>query len=156
MGRPYTEGPARSRQKRYPQIIIRLTPEVFAEMQIRGGNQKGGRESIVRYLKLLDIGRSNLLRTLSSSEVDLILDAVGDIQFEAWSFLGIAMNVQDGAQMRNLGDSYNVDVTALVGKLNSFNPLQRAALVDVIERHRLGDCDAFIGIGVAETETVQG
>jgi len=117
---------------------IRLPDDMVKKMDartdaVRGGFSESVRESLGRYLYILDYEREQLQDTFTSGELSLMVDLCNGTFWEPHTLALLSANIEDAEDL--YFEKWQVDRKTLLTKLDKLTLTQSAVIVDAIEMY---------------------
>jgi hypothetical protein len=120
-------------------ITLTLSPNAIVALDHHGDNRSEAADRILqRYVYIIGIARANLRSIFSPEEMEFILDVLRGSSFSHPStYRSATIEIMDAIHMNRTKDKAPFPVSALEIKLQQLTDVERAALVDAIERWRV-------------------
>lgn len=113
---------------------ITLPDELAVRLKATGNLSEAIRQTMTRYQTLLACARADLREILTPDEAALLADICNGTLFEPYEVALHALPVEAEDAEEGYYAKWGVTRHVLLAKLHSLSPLQRAALIDAIER----------------------
>jgi len=107
--------------------------EIIAALTARGILSEALREVLARYFALLEAARADLRERFAAAELGLLVDICQGTLWEAHTLCMVGQQAADAEDAHY--ERWGLERRDLLKKMRGLNLLQRAALVDAIERY---------------------
>lgn len=118
------------------QLCITVPDDLAERLKASGNISEAMRQTTLRYQALLLVARADLRQKLDAPEVGLLADLTNGVLFDPYeialqAFPGQAEDAEESDYRK-----WGVARAALLSKLRGLSWLERAALIDALERFR--------------------